>query len=396
MTSDSRRAIGLVAMREIRTRIRSKAYLITTGILLAIVVGFSLFFKIVGGDDGDKVGFLADTSALSQPLATAAAATGETIRPSTVPSAAEGERLLREGELDALVIGTADKPEVVVNRSLSGDLQTAFKVLAQRQVLNSEIVRVGGDPVAVNSAVANASVPVRALEPGQEFRGQRIVIGVFAGILVYMALLTYGQTVAQGVVEEKASRIVEILLTTVRPWQLMFGKVLGIGVIGLLQMLIVVGGGVAAGVATGVLSLPAELATGAGVWTLAWFLLGYVMYALLFAATGAMVSRQEDAGSTTGPVMMLLILPYVLAISILPANPDNGLMQIMSLIPFFAPLIMPMREAMGVAPAWEVWLSVGLTVLTIVGLVWLAGRIYGNAVLRAGAKVKLSEALKAA
>ena len=397
MSSDARRAVGLVAKREIKTRLRSKAFLIITGVLLVIVVGFSIFVKIAGDDDGgDKVGFLPDTAALSQPLSMSAVSVGESIQPVFVASQEEGERMVAEGELDALVVGDADRPEVVVNRSLDGGLETAFTILAQQRVLNNEIVRVGGDPVAVNSAVAAANVPVRALEPGQEYRTQQIIIGVITGVLIYMSLLTYGQAVAQGVVEEKASRIVEILLTTVRPWQLMLGKVLGIGLVGLIQMVVVVGGGLAAGIGTGALSLPSGIATGAAIWTLVWFILGYTMYALLFAAAGAMVSRQEDAGSTAGPVMMLIILPYILAVTVLPADPESSLMQVMSLIPFFTPLIMPVRDAMGVASAWELWLSVGLTALTIVGLVWLAGRIYSNAVLRAGAKVKLRDALRAA
>jgi len=397
VSSDARRAVGLVAKREIKTRLRSKAFLIITGVLLVIVVGFSIFVKIAGDDDGgDKVGFLPDTAALSQPLSMSAVSVGESIQPVFVASQEEGERMVAEGELDALVVGDADRPEVVVNRSLDGGLETAFTILAQQRVLNNEIVRVGGDPVAVNSAVAAANVPVRALEPGQEYRTQQIIIGVITGVLIYMSLLTYGQAVAQGVVEEKASRIVEILLTTVRPWQLMLGKVLGIGLVGLIQMVVVVGGGLAAGIGTGALSLPSGIATGAAIWTLVWFILGYTMYALLFAAAGAMVSRQEDAGSTAGPVMMLIILPYILAVTVLPADPESSLMQVMSLIPFFTPLIMPVRDAMGVASAWELWLSVGLTALTIVGLVWLAGRIYSNAVLRAGAKVKLRDALRAA
>jgi hypothetical protein len=159
--------------------------------------------------------------------------------------------------------------------------------------------------------------------------------------------MLYGQLVAQGVVEEKSSRIVEILLTTIRPWQLMLGKVFGIGLIGLLQLGITAVVGVGAGLALDAFTFPTQIATTAAIWAVVWFLLGYLVYALLFAALGALVSRQEDVGGVTAPALMAIILPYVLAISILPGDPDNHFMAILSQIPFFLPMIMPMRIGAG-------------------------------------------------
>ena len=108
-------------------------------------------------------------------------------------------------------------------------------------------------------------------------------------------------------------------------------------------------------------SFPASIAVGAAGWAVLWFLLGYLVYALLFAALGALVSRQEDVAGVTAPALMLIVLPYVLGISILPADPENQFLAIASLIPVFAPTLMPMRIAMGVAPGWQVALSVSLT-----------------------------------
>jgi ABC-2 type transport system permease protein len=116
----------------------------------------------------------------------------------------------------------------------------------------------------------------------------------------------------------------------------------------------------------------------------------------MFAGLGALVSRQEDVGGVVAPALILIILPYVLGISVLPADPDSELIRWMSIVPFFAPTLMPMRMAMGVAPTWEVVLATALTVLLIVALVWLAGRIYGNAVLRMGSRVRFRDALRAA
>ncbi|HEX6471494.1 MAG TPA: ABC transporter permease [Streptosporangiaceae bacterium] len=384
-------AVGMVARREIATRMRSKAYLIVTGIMIVSILGLIIAVKVVGGSSAGKLGVL--DGSLGVPLRSAAAAVGVHVTVRTVPDRAAGERQVRSGELDALVVGRP--PEVVVKKNLPDDLRNVLNVLARQQALDEQIIKAGGDPAAVERAVAGASVHVRALVPGGAFRGERIAVGVVAGILVYLALMIYGQTVAQGVVEEKASRIVEILLTAIRPWQLMLGKVVGIGVTGLTQMFLVASVGVTAALLSGTMHIPASLLTGAAAWGIVWFLLGFLVYALLFAAMGSLVSRQEDAGSVVGPVMILIIVPYVLGISILPADPENGLLRVLSLIPLFAPTLMPMRVALGV-PAWELGTALGLTVLLAMALVGLAGRIYSNAVLRMGSRIRLSDAWRAA
>jgi ABC-2 type transport system permease protein len=216
---------------------------------------------------------------------------------------------------------------------------------------------------------------------------------VIAGILVYVALMLYGQMVAQGVVEEKTSRIVELLLSAIRPWQLLLGKVIGIGVLGLGQLILVAVAGVVTGIQTGALTLPGSAAAGVLAGGIVWFLLGYLAYALMFAAVGALVSRQEDVAAAVAPLTVMIILPYVLGISILPNNPGSLLLAVLSLIPLFSPTLMPMRIAVGI-PAWETVLAIALMLAFLAALVWLAGRIYGNAITRTGARVRLADALK--
>jgi ABC-2 type transport system permease protein len=384
--------IRLVIDREVSTRVRSKAFKITTIANLVVVVGFVLVFKLVGGGSGDVVGFTPSAQPLAAPLVSVAHAVGEEVDPSTVEQAT-GEQRVRDGDLDALVTGTPSGFQVIVKQDLSSDLRNAFSVLARQLALNDEIARLGGDPAAVTAAVDSAQIDVRSLEPAREYQGARIALAFVAGILVYIAILLYGQLVAQGVVEEKTSRIVEILLTTIRPWQLMLGKVVGIGLIGLLQLVLTAVVGIGAGLALDTFDFPTSIATTAAVWALVWFLLGYLLYALLFAALGALVSRQEDVGGVTAPLMMAIILPYVLATSILPSDPDNGLMALLSLVPFFSPVIMPMRVVLDVAPVWQNVVALVLTAALIAVLVWFAGRVYRNAVLRMGSRVKLTEAL---
>jgi len=152
--------------------------------------------------------------------------------------------------------------------------------------------------------------------------------------------------------------------------------------------------GVPLAVATGVLSLSLVTALASAGWSLVWYLLGFALFALLFAAAGSLVSRQEDASAVTMPLIMMIIIPYVIGISVLPGDPDSGLLRVLSLIPLSAPLIMPMLIAAGSAAAWQIALGTALTVATIVGLVPLTGRIYAGAVKRTGTRVKLTDALR--
>ena len=389
--------IRLVAGREIRVRLASRATRIGTALLAAAVVALVVVVSLVsGGGSADKVAFTEPTSALAQPLRDAADALGRDVETSTVADEVAGERQVRDGDLDALVTGTAQQPRVVVDEELDDTLRAALTGVVRQQELDRRVQALGGDPAQVNREVASTRLEVTALEPRDEESDERLVIGIIVGILIYIALLTFGQTVAQGVVEEKTSRVVELLLSTIRPWQLMAGKVLGIGVVGLGQLLILIAAGVIAGVATGELTLPASVAAGTIAWAIAWYLMGYFLYALLFAAAGALVSRQEDVGSATMPLMMLIIVPYVIGISVLPADPDNQLVAVLSIVPLFAPTLMPIREAMGEAAAWELVLATGLTLATAALLVRATGRVYVNAVLRTGARVRLREALRGA
>ncbi|RAY15907.1 ABC transporter permease [Actinomadura craniellae] len=386
----ARQAVLLVTRREIETRILSKMFLIFTGLMLVTVIGGSVIFTLIGGSSAVTVGVT--DPALARPLAAAADALGEDVETRTVP-AATGEKQVLDGELDVFVTGTATAPKAVVKRQLDPALQAALASIARQTALDAEIARTGGDPAAANRAAAAAKVDVQRLDPQAEGFGERIGLGMFAGILVYLILLVYGQTVVQGVVEEKSSRVVELLLTSIRPTQLLFGKVLGIGVVGTVQMLLVVVAGVVSAQVTGLFSIPASVITWAGFWALVWFLLGYVMYALMFAALGSLVSRQEDANGVVTPVMMLIIVPYVIGVSVLPADPDSGLVELLSLIPFFSPTLMPMRAAFDV-PAWQVALTLTLTVLLIALMIQLAGRIYRNSVLRTGTRIRLADAFR--
>ncbi|MFF3065791.1 ABC transporter permease [Oerskovia sp. NPDC057915] len=389
-------AVSLVAGREVSTRIRSKAFVWTTVALLVGVVLGGFLLSVVGdqGPAAQKVGVTSGAEPLGPLLTAAGSAAGTEIEVTEV-SEPEGRTQVADGDLDALVTGTPASFTVVVKEELGTTLTPVFTGLAQQAALSGAITGLGGDPSAVAQEIAAAAPTVETLEPAEVRDPAQIVTGMVGGILIFIALMTCGQLVAQGVVEEKTSRVVELLLATIRPWQLMAGKVLGIGAIGLMQLVVVVGGGVGTAFALGLVDASSVNLGATAAWVLVWFVIGFVMYSLALAALAALVSRQEDVGSVITPVMMLMMIPYIIGISIGPWDPENPLVVWLSYIPFCSPLLMPIRIALGTVETWEILLAVGLSLALVPVLVWLAGKIYSNAVLHTGGRVRLKDALRA-
>lgn len=392
--------VGLIVRREFTQRVRGKVFLISTALMvIAVVVTAVILNAVKGHVSSVDVGLVPQTASVGPALVATGAALDQKITLHTVSDIAAGQAGVKDGQLDALLVpggtgGMDGTVGVVVKKQLDDALQRTLTVLSRQLAQDAAVRAAGGDPQQVSAAVSQARVDVQPLERSAAYQGQRVALGVAAGILVYLALMIYGQNVAQGVVEEKTSRVVELLLAAVRPWHLMLGKVLGIGAVGLLQMVVVSGAGIGAGLLTGALTMPGSVAAGTAVWAVVWFIVGFVMYALLFAAAGALVSRQEDIGGVTAPILMLIIVPYIIAISVLPAAPDNSLGRVLSLIPLFSPTLMPVRVALGVASGWELALSVGVCVLLTIALVGLAGRVYANSVMRMGSRVRLGDAIR--
>lgn len=387
--------IRLVAGREISTRLRSKAYRISTLVLLIMIVAVAVVMKFVSGSvSATTVGYTASNARLAASVQASAKALGENVTATLVPDESAGQAKVGDGSLDALLTGDDKAVRVVVKKNLDTKLRNVLNVTAGQLALAQQITALGGDPARVGAAVANAGVDVRALQKPYDYNSQQLVLGIIAGILIYLSLMMNGQAVAQGVVEEKTSRVVELLLAAIRPWQLMTGKVLGIGAVGLLQMAVVGVAGVIAGLVTGVLTISVSAAAGTVIWLIVWYLLGFLMYSIVFAGLGALVSRQEDVGGAVAPALVFVIAGYIIGISILPSNPGSPLAEVLSIIPVFAPTMMPMRLAMGGVPLWEAGLAVVLVVALIPVLIWGSARIYRNAVLRTGARVKLGEALR--
>jgi ABC-2 type transport system permease protein len=396
------RAVWLVGRREFVTRVRTKAFVIGTVVALAVIAGYVLFIRFVANEQGTtNLAATPDVVAVAGELRAAATVLDQTIAVEEVPDAATGERLVRDGDVDLLLTGgpatsgSGAGVRLVGKDDVSESVHALVDSVLRAGALDAELERAGADPAAVRAAVESATAQVSTLEPNDPQRLQRLVLGIAIAALLYGSLVFVGQAVAQGVVEEKASRVVELLLSTLRPWHLLLGKVLGLGAVGLLQMLIIAGVGLSVATGLGVLDIGGIALGTLGV-GLFWYLLGLLLYATVYAAVGSLVSRQEEVNGVVAPVTMTIVVAFVVSINLLLANPDSSLIAVLSLLPPFAPILMPARIAIGSAPLWQVGTAIVLAILAIVALTWLAGRIYSNAVLRTGARVRLRDALRAA
>ncbi|MBB5853138.1 ABC transporter permease [Amycolatopsis umgeniensis] len=393
-TVSSWRAVWLIAKRELNTRLRTRSFVIGTAVLLVMLMGYVLLqATLISNEDKSKIGLTGQTAGIAQQLQTAGAAIGEKIETVPVADPAQGRSQVENGDLDVLLSGNATELKVLVKTELNTKLRAMLTGVSQQEVLNGKLSEVVENPDQVLRTVNETQVEVDSIKPPDPEKDQRMVIGLIVAVLLYMSIVTYGTLVAQGVVEEKSSRVVEILLSTVRPWHLLLGKVIGLGLVGLTQLVIIGGAGLIVASATDVLTL-SGVATSALLWGVLWYLLGFLLYATVYGAMGSLVSRQEDTQSVIGPVNIVLILGFVVGFNLLAQAPDGTGTKILSLVPLLSPVLMPARIASGNVEVWEIALSLGLTVGAIALFTWLGARIYQNSVLRVGSRIKLTDALR--
>lgn len=351
------RSTWLVATREITMKLRSKAFLISTGILMLAVLGSILVGGILGSSTSKT-----HVAATGTAIAIAEELPGATV--TSVGSVDAAKRLVRDGTVEAALVPAEGAP-------------MGISVLALDSVPQSLVAQLSTSPT-VELLDPNAINPLLAYFAAIAF-----------GIVFFMSAMTFGTTIAQSVVEEKQTRIVEILMSTISVRALMAGKVLGNSLLAFAQI-----AAIAALAAIGLsVTGQAELLGSFGpsiAWFVVFFVFGFVMIAALYAATASLVSRQEDVGSATSPVMILVMLPYILVIAF---NDNPLVLAIMSYVPFSAPVGMPMRVFLGEAAWWEPLLSLVILLATTAVVIAIGSRIYSNALLRTGARVKLSEAL---
>lgn len=363
----------LVARREIVTQLRTRAFVISL-LISAVLVGALAFApKVFGGPDSYTLG-----TVNSQPLPLDAAAPEIEFTWRSFPGEAAARQAVLDGDVDAVLV---DGSRVLTD----GKVDTELEVLLQST--NRE-VKLGAAGVRIP--------PLQMQSVGADTRYQEARTGIAVVLVLVLFMMILGQVmmVAMGVVEEKGSRIVEILLSSVRPWQLLGGKIIGLGVLGLINLVVILAAGLGASYASGFASGFPPGIGGIVAGVLVWFVLGYAFFATLSAASAALVSRQEEVGNVMTPLTMLIMAAYFVAFYAT-NDPTGTVATVVSFVPPFSSMVMPVRMAATEVPLWEVAASGGLMVLGVLATLVFGARVYERAVLRTGARVKLGEVLRA-
>jgi ABC-2 type transport system permease protein len=389
MTGGGQRA-WLVARREWTQRIRSRAFRVSTVLSILIVVAIIVVPQIVGnaGKPTRTVAIVGSHSAvLPASLRLAGDQSDIIVRVVTFPTEAAARGALRSGDVAVVLV---DQRALLWKAAADAKLRTVVASAVQAVDRREAIAELGLTPEQAQRLLRPPSLTSTSLEPQTKERSDRVVLATVGLILLFVAISTYGGVLLVGVVEEKSSRVVEVLLSRLRPTELLMGKIAGIGLVGLAQF------GAVALVAILVLSFSGSThvppaAPAAIAWIVVWFVLGYAFYSVMYGAAGSLASRQEDAQAMTFPISAVLLVGYLLSFTVL-QDPNSAVAVIGSLVPFTAPMVMTVRMGTGGVPWWQITLSMALMVATIVVMVRLAGRVYAGAVLRIGGRVRLREA----
>ena len=388
------RVIALVAKRELTTRARTKSFLISNAIVLALILGGIIAASVFSSSDTpSKIGLVGSAATLSGPLSASSATTGRTLAISTVANEAAARAKVDSGDLEvALVPHGTGGYAAIVQKDLTGELRSIIDSTVRQQAVSSALSAQGVDPVELARVSEGAKVTVRPINPPDPNSDQRTALAFIAMFLMFFQILMFGLYVAMGVVEEKSSRVVEVLLATIKPLHLLWGKVLGIGAVGLLQLAAYGVVGLAAGMATGLVTVTG-LAVGVFASVLVWFILGFAFFAVCYAAAGSLVSRQEDVNSAATPITALVMVGYVLA-QVTLAEPNGTVASVMSWIPPFSAMLMPLRIASGTSSLVQIVGSALLMLVVTAALARVAARIYERSVLHTGSRVSWRDALR--
>jgi ABC-2 type transport system permease protein len=392
------RSVWLVAKREILERGRSRGFLFSVLFTTVLVVGsFVVPSLLFGDEETTRIGVIRPAPPGLDLAITATAARLE--RPvQIVPfdDGASADAALAEESIDAVVdvpsdlsssgsIRFAKEPDQLVTQVISAS------VIALR--VQDILVDAGVDPGAL---IAAQQVPsVVSLDPQTEADQSRFLFANIGAVLILVGIFSFGFTVLTGVVEEKQSRVVEVVLATVRARDLLMGKVLGIGILGLVQLVVFVVAALGAAIWTDRFVLP-ETTPAAIALLVIWFMLGYALYSTALGFLGALASRLEEASNASTPVTMIAMTSYFVAIFAVINDPGGLVARVATFIPVSAPFVVPLRAAFDAISPVEVVVAVVLTVAAIWVLFGIGARVYAGAVLQTAGRMKVRDAWRSA
>jgi ABC-2 type transport system permease protein len=379
-----------VARREIVERSRSGTLRVSLVILLVFAVGGAVaaarLDEPTPTDDIALVG--ARSIDLSSAIRLQARAQDRRVRLHVLPDRPAAVRAVRDGAADVALV---DASRIVVAHTRSSDAAELVQAAVRGATVVDRLRATGLSETQALATLTAAPLAADVIDPHSHTTARNEGL-LFAGTLVlFVALATFGSAVAASVTEEKSSRMVEVLLTTVSPRRLLAGKVLGIGALGITEIVIVGAAALAAGRLAGGAGLPSA-APGTLALIALWFVLGYAFYSAAFGAVGALVSRQEDLETATGPITLVMTAALLLTLVSL-EEPNGTIVTIAGFLPPTAPMVVPTRVVLGDMTGIELVLSIALSLVGTFALVLVSARIYERALLRVGAPVHLRQVL---
>jgi ABC-2 type transport system permease protein len=385
----------LIARRDFLQRARSKAFLFSMLVIVGLVAAVGPLLALETRDPPPyDVGLVGSVPpGIEESLRATADLFDRKLTTRPFDTVEAGEAALASGAADVLLV---DGLEMVWHEEAATQLAAivngSLQTLDRRRVI-AELGLTADEAARLLAPAAAASRTIQEPDPDREPKR----IAAYSGnVVLYISILMFGQFVMMGVMEEKASRVVEVVLSRAPPQRVLAGKVIGIGALGLIQLIVLV----AAALVTLSMANVADVdLTAIGIEVaiaiVFWYLLGYTFFSVLYAGLGATVSRQEDLQSVA-MIPVLFLLPGYFISFIALEDPDALIARIASLVPPTSPMVMPVRAIAGDVPIWEVALSVLITLIATYGLIRLGGRLYRGSILRIGAKVRLREAWRAA
>jgi len=382
------RGTALVAERGLVENLRSRSFKVVTGLILLLSIAAVTVPQILGGASTTYT--MATTGKAPAAVVAALNAAGK--------SADFTVKYISRGNEDAVRRAVRDGD--ATSGLAGGTLYTSatddgtFPILVAQTVVALETSRRLSEAGLSPQQVADLQSvrPPKQVIVGRADNQGRAGAGFAVGIVLYLALTFAGSAIATTVAMEKSTRISEVLLAVLRPSQMIVGTVIAVGTVTLMQLLVLAAPLAVAVQVTDSIGLPSVAAGDIGL-AVAWFALGFTLFAFMFAATAALVDKITEVNSAILPVTMILIVGYMLAVTVVMADPSGGWSVAASIFPLTAPLAMPIRWASGQVPVWQLVLAMALTAATSVLLVWVAASIYRRALVITGRRVKLLEVI---
>lgn len=406
-----------ITKREYLERVRARWFIIATFGLPVILAGLIFLPELVvsreaSGDEGLSLGVLDYSGRVASDL-------GDVLgdRWTLQPVHEEHERSeeeLREAflatSLDGLLVVGEDPAEggsvrLLARRAISSRQGSELREGIRDALVATRLREHGIGEIDTRRLFRGADLQIILVTPeGERSREAFQIVAMLFAVVTYMMFLIYGQLIVRAVLEEKSSNVVEVMMSSVRPWEMMLGKMLGVGAVGLTQIAIWAAIGALLslyglpGLTTALAAQGVDLAQvrfplGLLAWALIYFILGYLLYAGLFLAAGASLGNEQDAQQVVTPLVVIIVVGFILVIGII-ESPDSRWAVVGSLVPLFSPMIVPARLAISHVPAIELAGSLSLLVLGMLASAWLAGRIYRVAILMSGKRANLPEMLR--